>query len=186
MRRTCRQRVCIASTRALHCVNACLALRQAVASTPNSHAKRSLSGLDLASRARRSQHRRRFGAPETHHGTHAGPPSPSRRTKRERRARDHALQVRCIRALCIVEREYAREGSVCKRSTDCEGTAVLRANEWGYYRGFWVSLSSGNFLEVRLSLWNGDSVEMREVEKNYKKYVDSPSRKGWLTEKRNV
>ena len=65
-------------------------------------------------------------------------------------------------------------GELCRRSTDCEGTAVLRANEWGYYRGFWVCLSSKKFCgceEVPIN--RGYDKYGGVLEKNYNMCIDS-------------
>ena len=164
-----------------------LALRQAVASTPNSHAKRSLGGLDLASRALWSKHGRRFGAHETHARSPRG--APSAEQANETGKAGHAItRSKCVAfapSASLSESMHAR-GAFASEARTARGRQCFERMNGGIIGGFGSRCQAESFLEVRLSLWNGDSVEVRGVEKNYKKYVDSPSRKGWLTGKRNV
>ena len=118
--------------------------------------------------------------------THRGPLSP-RSIAIGRHG--HALaRSKCVAlaAYASVERRDAREGSYASEARTARGRQCFERMNGGIIGGFGSRCQAESFLEVRLSLWNGGSVEMRGVEKNYKKYVDSSSRKGWLTGKRNV
>lgn len=116
----------------------------------------------------------------------SGPPLPEPKAKR---GHGHAI----TRSKCDVfassltpERRDAREGSYASEAPTARGRQCFERMTGGIIGGLRSLCQVESFWEVTIPLWNVGKVKMQGAEKNYKKYMDSASQKGWLTAKRNV